>query len=116
MRILLSGGGTGGHVYPILTVVAALKALWPESSAEPLEFLYVGTADGVEAKLARRAQLDFASISAGQIRIWAGHVSASKATSEMIDRAIKQLKELGRQADDHGLGFDGALCPGAFPS
>jgi UDP-N-acetylglucosamine--N-acetylmuramyl-(pentapeptide) pyrophosphoryl-undecaprenol N-acetylglucosamine transferase len=69
MRILLSGGGTGGHAYPILTVVAALKALWPESSAEPLEFLYVGTADGVEAKLARRAQLDFASISAGQIRI-----------------------------------------------
>lgn len=70
MRILLSGGGTGGHVYPILTVVAALKALWSEKTAsEPLEFLYVGTADGVEAKLARRANIDFTPILAGQIRI-----------------------------------------------
>ena len=57
-------------MYPILTVVAALKGLWPEKNAsEPLEFLYVGTADGVEAKLARRANIDFTPILAGQIRI-----------------------------------------------
>ena len=57
-------------MYPILTVVAAAEALWTEQvRPEPLEFLYVGTEDGVEAKLARRAQLDFAPIHAGQIRI-----------------------------------------------
>jgi len=57
-------------VYPILTVVAAAKDIWPQQAApEPLEFLYVGTEDGVEAKLARRAQLAFAPIHAGQIHI-----------------------------------------------
>jgi len=57
-------------VYPILTVVAAAEALWSEqASPEPLEFLYVGTEDGVEAKLARRAHIDFAPIRAGQIHI-----------------------------------------------
>ena len=70
MRIILSGGGTGGHVYPVLTVVEAAKALWAQhASDEPLTFLYAGTEDGVEAQLAQRANIDFAPIPAGQIRI-----------------------------------------------
>jgi UDP-N-acetylglucosamine--N-acetylmuramyl-(pentapeptide) pyrophosphoryl-undecaprenol N-acetylglucosamine transferase len=70
MRILLSGGGTGGHVYPILTVVEAAKELWSrQATDEPLAFLYVGTADGVEVDLAQRANIDFATIHAGQIHI-----------------------------------------------
>ncbi len=36
---------------------------------EPIEFRYVGQADGVEARLARQAGLEFAAISAGQLRI-----------------------------------------------
>ncbi len=57
-------------MYPILTVVAAAKTLWSQTATdEPLEFLYVGTSEGVEAKLARRMDLDFAAIQAGQIRI-----------------------------------------------
>ncbi len=59
-------------MYPILTVAVALKTLWPARALhphEPLELLYAGTADGVEATLSRRAGLDFAPISAGQIRI-----------------------------------------------
>ena len=57
-------------MYPVLTVVEAAKRLWTEKAiAEPLEFLYVGTEDGVEAQLAERAQIAFAPIQAGQIRI-----------------------------------------------
>ncbi|HID35122.1 MAG TPA: UDP-N-acetylglucosamine--N-acetylmuramyl-(pentapeptide) pyrophosphoryl-undecaprenol N-acetylglucosamine transferase [Anaerolineae bacterium] len=72
MRILFSGGGTGGHVYPILTVAAALKTLWLERAPHPdapLHLRYAGTAEGVEADLAARAGLDFTPIAAGQIRI-----------------------------------------------
>ena len=59
-------------MYPILTVAAALEALWPERAPqpdEPLTLRYAGTPDGVEAHLAARAGLDFTPISAGQIRI-----------------------------------------------
>lgn len=75
MRILVSGGGTGGHVYPILTVVEALKKAAPPPSPaadidlEPLTIRYAGTPDGIEATLVPAAGIDFAPIPAGQVRI-----------------------------------------------
>jgi len=38
MRILLTGGGTGGHLFPLLAVAQAIK----KQSKEPIEFLYLG--------------------------------------------------------------------------
>lgn len=38
MRILLTGGGTGGHLFPLLAVVKALK----KESKEPLNIAYLG--------------------------------------------------------------------------
>jgi len=77
---LVSGGGTGGHVYPVLAVVAALQDAAATSSPAPsvadanqpqsgLEIRYAGTSDGIEAKLAPQAGLDFVAIQAGQVRI-----------------------------------------------
>ncbi|MDE6862480.1 MAG: glycosyltransferase, partial [Alistipes sp.] len=40
-RIILSGGGTGGHIYPAVAVAEALKRKW----GEEVELLFVG-ADG----------------------------------------------------------------------
>ena len=59
MRLLVSGGGTGGHVYPILAVLQHLDDL-DESSAE---ICYVGNASSIEAKLAAKAGLAFRGIS-----------------------------------------------------
>lgn len=60
MRILLTGGGTGGHVYPALTIADEIRRLEPAA-----ELLYVGTARGLEADLVPRAGLPFATIQAG---------------------------------------------------
>ena len=69
MRIVLSGGGTGGHIYPILAVAAAMKdALNDAGGRVTLEQLYVGTAGGREAELVRRTGLPFQTISSGPIR------------------------------------------------
>ena len=44
MRIVFAGGGTGGHVYPILAVADALR-----ERVEDLETLFIGTRSGLEA-------------------------------------------------------------------
>ena len=48
MRVLVSGGGTAGHIYPALTVAAQLVA-------EHSEVIFVGTPDGLESRLVARA-------------------------------------------------------------
>jgi UDP-N-acetylglucosamine--N-acetylmuramyl-(pentapeptide) pyrophosphoryl-undecaprenol N-acetylglucosamine transferase len=58
MRLLVSGGGTGGHVYPILAVLQHLGDL----DESPAEVCYVGNASGIEAKLAAKAGLAFQGI------------------------------------------------------
>lgn len=59
----ISGGGTGGHVYPALTVAEALKARRPDA-----EVLYVGSADGMERELVERTRWPFRGVDAGQVR------------------------------------------------
>jgi len=46
MKILLTGGGTGGHIYPALALVENVRLYYPNA-----EFLYVGTSNGLEADI-----------------------------------------------------------------
>ena len=46
MTVLIAGGGTGGHVFPMLAVGDAVRAADPGARV-----FYVGTARGMEAKL-----------------------------------------------------------------
>ena len=45
-RVLVAGGGTGGHLFPGLAVVNELR-----NRADDVEVLFVGTARGIEARL-----------------------------------------------------------------
>lgn len=42
-KIILSGGGTGGHIYPAISIADELKSRFPEA-----EFLFVGAKDKME--------------------------------------------------------------------
>ena len=46
MKILLSGGGTGGHVYPAIAIANRIKEEHPEA-----EIVFVGTSTGIEAEI-----------------------------------------------------------------
>ncbi|TGE40053.1 undecaprenyldiphospho-muramoylpentapeptide beta-N-acetylglucosaminyltransferase [Desulfosporosinus fructosivorans] len=58
MRVILTGGGTGGHIYPALAIAKGLLARDPET-----KILYVGIKDGMEARLVPEAGIKFAGIS-----------------------------------------------------
>jgi UDP-N-acetylglucosamine--N-acetylmuramyl-(pentapeptide) pyrophosphoryl-undecaprenol N-acetylglucosamine transferase len=45
-RILLSGGGTGGHIYPALAIARTVKKRYPD-----VEIAYIGTEDGLESRI-----------------------------------------------------------------
>jgi UDP-N-acetylglucosamine--N-acetylmuramyl-(pentapeptide) pyrophosphoryl-undecaprenol N-acetylglucosamine transferase len=65
MRVVFCGGGTGGHVYPALTVATALRRLVNES----LELLYIGVAGKMDAELVAREDIPFAAITARPLRV-----------------------------------------------
>lgn len=57
MRIVVSGGGTGGHIYPALALIREIQ-----KDIHNAEFLYVGTEQGLESKLVPRENIPFKSI------------------------------------------------------
>lgn len=68
VRILVTGGGSGGHVTPALATVEAIKALADAGSTWQPAFLYIGSHQGIERELASAAGLPFTAIATGKLR------------------------------------------------
>jgi UDP-N-acetylglucosamine--N-acetylmuramyl-(pentapeptide) pyrophosphoryl-undecaprenol N-acetylglucosamine transferase len=59
MRVLIAGGGTGGHIYPGIAVAEELKRIAPET-----EILFVGGDRGLEGRVVPEAGFELATIGA----------------------------------------------------
>ena len=59
MRIIFTGGGTGGHIYPIMALIERLKE---RNLATDDEILFVGTQKGLEAKIVPAAGVNFKTL------------------------------------------------------
>lgn len=57
MKVLITGGGTGGHVYPALSIADELKKKYSK-----IDILFVGTAYGLESDVVPKAGYDFKTI------------------------------------------------------
>ncbi len=78
MRVLLAGGGTGGHINPALAIASIIKAHEPDS-----EFLFAGTPNGMEMKLVPQAGYKVEPIKVAGFQ--------RKLTIKNIQRNIKAL-------------------------
>lgn len=85
MRVVLTGGGTGGHIYPALSVARCL---------EGHDLLYVGTADGPEATIVPRSGLSFRSVPSRKLsrRPGPGAVAAVAVSAWGVLRAMALLR------------------------
>lgn len=60
-KILVTGGGTGGHVMPLEAVIDELKK-------HDLEILYIGSGLGIEKEMAVRQRVAYKSVLSGKLR------------------------------------------------
>lgn len=63
LKILVTGGGTSGHISPALALIQTLRDL-----ENDLEFLYIGSTTGLEKDLVEAATVPFVAISTGKLR------------------------------------------------
>jgi UDP-N-acetylglucosamine--N-acetylmuramyl-(pentapeptide) pyrophosphoryl-undecaprenol N-acetylglucosamine transferase len=66
-RLIVTGGGTGGHTYPALTVVRTLQDRLA-AVGRTAAVLWVGSACGLEARVTASEGIDFMAITTGKIR------------------------------------------------
>ncbi|MGE5703798.1 MAG: undecaprenyldiphospho-muramoylpentapeptide beta-N-acetylglucosaminyltransferase [Clostridia bacterium] len=104
MRIVLTGGGTGGHIYPALAVAKEILRKEPQAA-----FLYIGTEKGLEADIVRRAGIPFQSI---EIAGFKRKLSFDNVrTVWKFIRAVGRSKELIRAFQpDVVIGTGGYVC------
>lgn len=80
-KIILTGGGTAGHVTPNIALIPGLKE-------RGYEIKYIGSYDGIEKKLIEEIGIDYEGISSGKLR---RYLSAKNLTDPF--RVIKGYSE-----------------------
>ncbi len=90
MNIIVSGGGTGGHIYPAISLIEELK-----KRDENNKILYVGTEKGLESSIVPNLGIDFKTIHVKGIprKINADSFKALKELFRGLKEANKILKE-----------------------
>lgn len=90
MNIIVSGGGTGGHIYPAISLIEELK-----KRDENNKILYVGTEKGLESSIVPKLGIDFKTIHVRGIprKINANSFKALKELFKGLKEANKIIKE-----------------------
>ena len=108
-KVLISAGGTGGHVYPALTLAEQLIELGAEIE-------WIGTEAGIESRLVPDAGITFYTIFVQGLR-GNGIKRLIKAPVTIISAVLQARKVIKASKPDIFIGFGGfASGPGALAS
>ncbi|WP_028561617.1 undecaprenyldiphospho-muramoylpentapeptide beta-N-acetylglucosaminyltransferase [Paenibacillus pinihumi] len=104
MRIVLTGGGTGGHIYPALAVGKQVRQEIPETS-----LLYIGTTRGLESRIVPAENIPFEAVDITGFK--------RKLSIDNIKTVIRFLKAVNRSKQllrsfkpDAVVGTGGYVC------
>ncbi len=100
-KIILSGGGTGGHIYPAISIANELKSRFPDA-----EFLFVGAKDKMEMEKVPQAgyTIEGLWISGIQRKLTAKNLSFP---FKLISSLFKSRKILKQFKPDAAIGTGG---------
>jgi UDP-N-acetylglucosamine--N-acetylmuramyl-(pentapeptide) pyrophosphoryl-undecaprenol N-acetylglucosamine transferase len=100
-RLVITGGGTGGHVFPGLALAAELKRLRPE-----LEIRWIGSHDRLEARLVPEAGIPFTGIRVRGLR--GMNVARTVAGAALLPLALAgSIREIASLRPDLVVGVGG---------
>lgn len=104
MKIVISGGGTGGHIYPALALIREIQKKHKNCS-----FLYIGTEKGLESTLVPRENIPFKSIhiTGFKRKISFDNVKTVARFIKGVSESKKMLKEFNA---DVVIGTGGYVC------
>lgn len=104
MKVLLAGGGTGGHIYPAVTIARGLQARVPDC-----EILFVGTQQGLEKDIIPKEGFPFRTIDVqGMQRKWGWD---TLRTIGKLFKALEQSRRILREFQpDVVVGTGGYVC------
>lgn len=88
MRVIISAGGTGGHIYPALAIINKIKELEPNS-----EFLYIGTHNRMENDIVPKYNIPFETIEMYGLK---KNVFKNFKTVKCLLNSLKKCKKLIR--------------------
>lgn len=101
MKLLIAGGGTGGHLFPALAVAEAMRSEDPRGSV-----LFVGTRHGIEARIVPGTEFPIRYITARGMR-GTGIVNTVAGLFDLPRGLIESVKILREFRPDFVLGVGG---------
>ncbi|MGM9925282.1 MAG: undecaprenyldiphospho-muramoylpentapeptide beta-N-acetylglucosaminyltransferase [Bacillus sp. (in: firmicutes)] len=104
MKVVISGGGTGGHIYPALALIREIQKKHKDCS-----FLYIGTEKGLESQLVPRENIPFKSIhiTGFKRKISFENIKTVMRFFKGVQKSKKMLKEFKA---DVVIGTGGYVC------
>ena len=91
MKVIMTGGGTGGHIYPALAIAEEIKRRDPQA-----EIIFVGTKHGMEKDIVPRYgyELKFITVSGLDRRKLWKNVSTLKDLKKGLDEAKALIQKV----------------------
>ncbi|KAH7650695.1 Undecaprenyldiphospho-muramoylpentapeptide beta-N- acetylglucosaminyltransferase protein [Dioscorea alata] len=62
LRVVVTGGGTGGHIYPAIAIADELKNAYPDA-----QILFIGTESGMESEVVPSAGYDYSPVPSARL-------------------------------------------------
>ncbi len=81
MKILFTGGGTGGHIFPIIAIAREIKKIHPRAN-----LYFIGPRDEVSEEFLEREQIKVKKIVTGKIRRYSGAADMLQNTVDLLFR------------------------------
>ena len=104
MRIIVSGGGTGGHIYPAITLIRAIQEKEPAA-----DFLYVGTRHGLEADIVQREGIPFREVNLLGFKRSLSLANVGRAAAALAG-VVKAMAVVRAFRPDAAIGTGGYVC------